>query len=69
MDASGYETVDGLRYTRFVPGVTARRVRELGGDVAKMLFYVRPDRQGAGLARSPTRSASWCANAPTRGSC
>ena len=50
MDASGYETVDGLRYTRFVPGVTARRVRELGGDVAKMLFYVRPDRQGARLA-------------------
>ena len=47
MDASGYETVDGLRYTRFVPGVTARRARELGGDVAKMLFYVRPDRQGA----------------------
>ena len=48
MDASGYETVDGLRYTRLVPGVTARRVRELGGDVAKMLFYVRPDRQDAG---------------------
>lgn len=46
MDASGYETVDGLRYTRFVPGVTARRVRDLGGDVAKMLFYTRPDRQG-----------------------
>ena len=69
MDASGYETVDGLRYTRFVPGVTARRVRELGGDVAKMLFYVRPDRQGAGLRRSPSRSASWCANAPRRGSC
>jgi tagatose 1,6-diphosphate aldolase len=50
MDASGYETVDGLRYTRFVPGVTAHRVRELGGDVAKMLFYVRPDRQGADSA-------------------
>jgi tagatose-1,6-bisphosphate aldolase/sugar (pentulose or hexulose) kinase len=46
MDASGFETDDGLRYTRFVPGVTARRVRELGGDVAKMLFYTRPDRQG-----------------------
>ena len=28
-------------------GVTARAVRELGGDVAKMLFYLRPDRQGA----------------------
>ena len=51
MDASGYETIDGLRYTRFVAGVTARRVRELGGDVAKMLLYVRPDRQDAGLAR------------------
>ncbi|MCR3718187.1 MULTISPECIES: tagatose-bisphosphate aldolase [Prauserella salsuginis group] len=46
MDASGYETVDGLRYTRYVPGVTARTVRDLGGDVAKMLFYTRPDRQG-----------------------
>ena len=47
MDASGYETVDGLRYTRYVKGITARRVRELGGDVAKMLFYIRPDQQGA----------------------
>ncbi|CAL9654634.1 hypothetical protein [Streptomyces sp. enrichment culture] len=47
MDASGFETLGGLRHTRFVPGVTPRRVRELGGDVAKMLFYTRPDRQQA----------------------
>ena len=47
MDASGFETVDGLRYTRYVDGMTARGVRDLGGDVAKMLFYLRPDRQGA----------------------
>lgn len=47
LDASGFETVDGLQYTRYVPGVTARTVRELGGDVAKMLFYTRPDRQNA----------------------
>lgn len=47
MDASGFETVDGLRFTKFVDGVTPRTVRELGGDVAKMLFYMRPDRQGA----------------------
>ncbi len=47
MDASGVETVDGLRYTRFVEGVTPRRVRDLGGDAAKMLWYTRPDRQGA----------------------
>ncbi|WP_407319852.1 hypothetical protein UQW22_05285 [Isoptericola halotolerans] len=48
MDASGFETVDGLRYTRFVEGVTPRTVRELGGAVAKMLWYVRTDRQDAG---------------------
>jgi sulfofructosephosphate aldolase len=47
MDASGFETVDGLRYTGYVEGITARGVRDLGGDVAKMLFYLRPDRQGA----------------------
>ncbi|GLY04508.1 tagatose-bisphosphate aldolase [Actinoplanes sp. NBRC 101535] len=45
LDASGFETVDGLRYTGLVPGVTAKTVRELGGDVAKMLWYTRPDRQ------------------------
>ena len=47
MDASGFETVDGLRYTRYVPGITARRIRDLGGDAAKMLFYMRSDRQQA----------------------
>lgn len=46
-DASGFETVDGLKYTRFVPGMSPRRVRELGGNVAKMLYYTRPDRQDA----------------------
>ncbi|MFP5283278.1 MAG: tagatose-bisphosphate aldolase [Actinomycetes bacterium] len=45
MDASGFEVVDGLRYTGYVPGVTPRTVRDLGGDVAKMLFYLRPDQQ------------------------
>jgi sulfofructosephosphate aldolase len=48
MDASGHETRDGLRYAAFVPGATARRVRELGGDAAKMLFHLRPDHQGGG---------------------
>ena len=45
MDASGNETVDGLRYTRFVDGITPRVVRDLGGGVAKMLWYTRPDKQ------------------------
>lgn len=46
MDASGHDTRDGVRYTRYVEGVTPRTVREYGGDAAKMLFYVRADRQG-----------------------
>ncbi len=50
MDASGSETVDGLKHTRFVDGVTPRTVRDLGGDAAKMLWYLRPDRQGADSA-------------------
>ena len=45
MDASGYETRHGLRYTTYVEGITPRRVRDLGGDAAKMLFYLRPDQQ------------------------
>jgi len=47
LDASGFETIEGLRYTKFVPGMSARKVRELGGDVAKMLWYMRPDLQDA----------------------
>jgi len=45
LDASGFETVNGLKYTRYVEGMSPRRVRELGGDVAKMLWYTRPDKQ------------------------
>lgn len=62
MDASGFETADGLRYTRFVPGVTARRVRELGGGAAKMLWYTRPDRQGSDseVARQIAELVSGC---------
>lgn len=45
MDASGSVERDGLKYTRYVEGVDPRRVRDLGGDAAKMLWYVRPDRQ------------------------
>ncbi len=45
LDASGYASEDGLRRTRRVPGMTARRVRELGGDAAKMLWYLRADRR------------------------
>jgi tagatose 1,6-diphosphate aldolase len=47
MDATGYEPGDdGLRKSRVVEGVDAHRVREVGGDVAKMNVYMRPDREG-----------------------
>jgi tagatose 1,6-diphosphate aldolase len=47
MDATGYEPgADGLRVSRVVEGVDARRVRAVGGDVAKMNVYMRPDREG-----------------------
>lgn len=47
MDATGYEPgPDGLRVSRVVEGVDARRVRAVGGDVAKMNVYMRPDREG-----------------------
>ncbi|GAA4387073.1 hypothetical protein [Tsukamurella soli] len=48
LDASGFEEVDGLRYTRFVEGATPRALRRLGADAAKMLWYLRADRQDAG---------------------
>ncbi len=47
MDATGYQPGDdGLRKSAIVEGVDAARVREVGGDVAKMNVYMRPDREG-----------------------
>jgi tagatose 1,6-diphosphate aldolase len=48
MDASGWQTRPGspLRYSAVIPGVNAARVRALGGTAAKILVYMRPDREG-----------------------
>ncbi|MFN8622827.1 MAG: tagatose-bisphosphate aldolase [Chloroflexota bacterium] len=47
MDASGYDTdPNGLRMSRIVEGVDARKVRALGGTAAKLNVYMRPDREG-----------------------
>ncbi len=47
MDATGYEPgSDGLRVSRAVDGVDARRVKALGGTAAKLNVYMRPDREG-----------------------
>lgn len=45
IDASGWDVAPegGYRISKMVPGVTARRVRELGGTAGKILIYLRAD--------------------------
>ncbi|MBI2718967.1 MAG: tagatose-bisphosphate aldolase [Rhizobiales bacterium] len=48
LDASGYDLAPTGHYvSRLVPGISARRVRELGGTGGKLLVYLRPDQPGA----------------------
>jgi tagatose 1,6-diphosphate aldolase len=48
LDASGWDTDGkGYRLSKLVPGVNARRIRELGGTGAKLMVYLRPDRPEA----------------------
>ncbi len=47
MDATGFDIgTTGLRESRIVAGVNARRIRALGGTAAKLNVYMRPDREG-----------------------
>jgi len=48
MDASGWETDEetGTRQTQLVEGISARRVRELGGTAGKLMTLMRPDKEG-----------------------
>ncbi|MDX7950559.1 tagatose-bisphosphate aldolase [Lichenihabitans sp. Uapishka_5] len=44
LDASGFDTTpEGYRLSKLVPGVDARRVRELGGTGGKIMVYLRAD--------------------------
>jgi len=44
LDASGFDlTPEGYRISNMVEGITARRVRELGGTGAKIMIYLRSD--------------------------
>ena len=48
LDASGWDTSpEGYRVSTLVEGVTARRVRELGGTGGKIMVYFRSDRPEA----------------------
>lgn len=55
MDASGFDlTPEGYRISNMVPGITARRVRELGGTGAKIMVYLRADTPAANTANMAT---------------
>lgn len=55
LDASGWDTdTQWHRISRLVPGVDARRVRELGGTGAKLMVYLRPDRPASNEANLQT---------------
>ena len=44
LDASGWDTdSNGYRISKLVPGIDARRVRELGGTGGKLMVYLRSD--------------------------
>ena len=48
LDASGFDvTPEGYRLSRLVPGIDARRVRELGGTGGKIMVYLRADKPEA----------------------
>ncbi len=55
LDASGFDTTpEGWRISRMVEGVSARRVRALGGTAAKIMIYLRADTPGANQANLET---------------
>ena len=48
LDASGWDTSpEGYRLSKLVDGITARRVRELGGTGGKIMVYLRSDMPAA----------------------
>jgi tagatose-1,6-bisphosphate aldolase len=51
LDASGWDkSPEGYRLSILVPGITARRVRELGGTGGKIMVYLRSDTPAANSA-------------------
>ena len=55
LDASGWDTSpEGYRISVMVEGVTARRVREMGGTGGKIMIYLRSDRPEANATNMAT---------------
>lgn len=65
MDASGWKLDEhNLRQTQIIPGISARRVRTLGGTAGKLLMLMRPDLEGengysAQMFRNTTKEYSF----------
>lgn len=58
LDDSGWDTSpEGYRISNMVPGINARRVRELGGTGAKVMVYLRSDMPAANLRNIETLKA------------
>jgi tagatose 1,6-diphosphate aldolase len=58
IEADGFDTVDGLRRSRLIDGLGAAGAIDRGADAAKVMVFVRPDREGLdGHAAELTRSA------------
>ena len=50
LDASGWDTSpEGYRLSKLVPGISARRVRQLGATGGKIMVYLRSDRDEANI--------------------
>jgi tagatose-1,6-bisphosphate aldolase len=59
LDASGWDTSpEGYRISKMVKGVTARRVRELGGTGGKIMVYLRMDTPAANTKNLETLKQS-----------
>lgn len=55
LDASGWDTSpEGYRISTLVPGISARKVRDLGGTGAKIMVYLRSDTPAANTANIAT---------------
>lgn len=51
IDASGWDTSpEGYRLSKMVPGITARKVREMGAAAGKVMVYLRSDTPAANAA-------------------
>lgn len=58
LDASGWDlSPEGYRISTLVKGITARRVRELGGTGGKIMVYLRADTPAANSANIDTLRA------------